>query len=207
MKRQAKTRAWHFRHVHDPFVRQATAQGYRSRAAFKLIGIDARDRLLKPGMTVIDLGCAPGGWCQVAAERLKGRGRVIGVDLLPMAALAGMHFIQGDFTAAETRAEIAAALGGGRADLVLCDAAPNLSGVTVADQARSYALAEAALAFAVEHLQPKGAFLVKVFQGSGFEAYVRRMRASFQQVWVRKPEASRDRSRELYLLGRELRQN
>lgn len=207
MKRQAKTRAWHHRHVHDPYVRQATAQGYRSRAAFKLIGIDARDRLLKPGMTVIDLGCAPGGWCQVAAERLQGRGQVIGVDLLPMAALAGVHFIQGDFTAGETRAEIEAALGGGRADLVLCDAAPNISGVTVADQARSYALAEEALAFAVEHLQPKGAFLVKVFQGSGFEAFVRLMRASFQQVLVRKPEASRDRSRELYLLGRELRQN
>lgn len=207
MKRQAKTRAWHHRHVHDPYVRQATAQGYRSRAAFKLIGIDARDRLLKPGMTVIDLGCAPGGWCQVAAERLQGRGRVIGVDLLPMAALAGVHFIQGDFTATDTRAEIEAALGGGRADLVLCDAAPNISGVTVADQARSYALAEEALAFAVEHLQPKGAFLVKVFQGSGFEAFVRLMRASFQQVLVRKPEASRDRSRELYLLGRELRQN
>ncbi len=207
MKRQAKTRAWHHRHVHDPYVRQATAQGYRSRAAFKLIGIDARDHLLKPGMTVIDLGCAPGGWCQVAVERLQGRGRVIGVDLLPMAALAGVHFIQGDFTAADTSAEIEAALDGSKADLVLCDAAPNISGVTVADQARSYALAEESLAFALAHLQPRGAFLVKVFQGSGFEAFLRCMRTHFQQVLARKPEASRERSRELYLLGRELRQN
>lgn len=207
MKRKAKTRAWHYRHVHDPYVRQATAQGYRSRAAFKLIGIDARDHLLKPGLTVIDLGCAPGGWCQVAVERLQGRGRVIGVDLLPMAALAGVHFIQGDFTAADTSAEIEAALDGSKADLVLCDAAPNISGVTVADQARSYALAEESLAFALAHLQPRGAFLVKVFQGSGFEAFLQRMRTHFQRVLARKPGASRERSRELYLLGRELRQN
>lgn len=207
MKRQAKTRAWHHRHVHDPYVRQAVAQGYRSRAAFKLLGIDARDRLLRPGLTVIDLGCAPGGWSQVVVQRLQGRGCVIAVDLLPMTELAGVHFIQGDFTAADTRARIEAALGGDEADLVLCDAAPNLSGVTPADQARGYALAEEALDFAVTYLQPKGAFLVKVFQGSGFEAYLRRMRTRFYKVLVRKPEASRDRSRELYLLGRELRQN
>ncbi len=207
MKRQAKTHAWHHRHVHDPYVRQAALQGYRSRAAFKLLEIDARDRLLRPGMTVVDLGCAPGGWCQVAVRKLQGRGRILGIDLLPMQALPGVEFIQGDFTEAATLARVQAALGGGRADLVLCDAAPNLSGVTVADQARGYALAEEALAFASSHMQPKGAFLVKVFQGAGFEGFLRRMRGVFRQVQVRKPGASRDRSREVYLLGRELRQN
>lgn len=205
MKRQAKTRAWHHRHVHDPYVRRATEQGYRSRAAFKLIEIDDRDRLFRPGMTVVDLGCAPGGWCQVAAQRLKGQGRIIGIDLLPMAGLAGVEFIEGDFADPSTLDRIQAALGGRPADLVICDMAPNISGVAMADQAKTYALAELALDFACRCLQPKGTFLVKVFQGSGFEEYVRVLRSMYKSVQARKPEASRDRSREVYLLARELR--
>lgn len=204
MKRQAKTRAWHHRHVHDPYVRQATELGYRSRAAFKLIEIDERDRLLRPGMTVLDLGCAPGGWCQVAAQRLKGQGRIVGVDLLPMTGLAGVEFIQADLVEPSTLKRIQTALGGRAVDLVICDMAPNISGVVMADQAKTYALAELALEFACRCLQPRGAFLVKVFQGGGFEAYMRSLRALFKQVQVRKPGASRDRSREVYLLAREL---
>jgi 23S rRNA (uridine2552-2'-O)-methyltransferase len=205
MRRQAKTRAWHHRHVHDPYVRQAAEQGYRSRAAFKLMEIDDRDHLLRPGVTVVDLGCAPGGWCQVVAQRLKGQGRIVGVDLLPMDGLAGVEFVQGDFTEASTLDRIQAALGGRPVDLVISDMAPNITGVAVADQARAYALAERALDFACRSLQPKGVFLVKVFQGSGFEDYVRALRGRFRSVQVRKPGASRDRSREVYLLARELR--
>lgn len=205
MKRQAKTRAWHYRHVHDPYVRQATEQGYRSRAAFKLMEIDDRDHLLRPGMTVVDLGCAPGGWCQVAAQRLKGQGRIVGIDLLPMNGLAGVECIEGDFAEPSTLDRIQTALGGRSVDLVLCDMAPNISGVVMADQARTYSLAELALEFACRSLQPKGAFLVKVFHGCGFEDYVRALRNLFRSVQVRKPGASRDRSREVYLLARELR--
>jgi 23S rRNA (uridine2552-2'-O)-methyltransferase len=204
MKRKAKTHAWHHRHVNDFYVRQAGEQGWRSRAAFKLIEIDARDQLFRPGMTVVDLGCAPGGWCQVAAERLRGDGRIVGIDLLDMVGLNGVQFIQGDFAADTGLAAVEAALAGVRADLVLSDMAPNITGVAVADQARSYALAELALDFALGHLTRDGAFLIKVFQGAGFEDYVRALRGGFRTVAVRKPKASRERSREVYLLGRGL---
>ncbi|HNQ04556.1 MAG TPA: RlmE family RNA methyltransferase [Thiobacillaceae bacterium] len=207
MKRQAKTRAWHHRHVNDHYVRQASEQGWRSRAAFKLMQIDARDRLLKPGQLVVDLGCAPGGWSQVAARRLQGRGRVIGIDLLEMAGLDGVTFVQGDFTEDTTLAEVAVALSGRKAHLVLSDMAPNITGVVVSDQARVYALAELALDFARQHLEPGGAFLIKVFQGAGFEDFVRAMRGVFRSVATRNPDASRDRSRECYLLGRGLKQS
>ncbi len=202
MKRQAKTRAWHHRHVNDYFVRQSVEQGYRSRAAYKLIELDERDRLLRPGMLVVDLGCAPGGWCQVAAERLRGQGRVIGIDLIEMVGMNGVTFIQGDFTADAALTELEVAMRGQRADLVISDMAPNISGVVVADQARAYHLAELALEFAERWLQPNGAFLVKVFQGAGFEDYVRRARMAFASVMIRKPKASRDSSREVYLLAR-----
>ncbi len=209
MKRQAKTRAWHHQHAHDFYVRQSVEQGYRSRAASKLMEIDDKDRLLRPGGVVVDLGCAPGGWCQVAAERMKGQGRIIGIDLLEMTGLNHVDFVQGDFTEDATLAEVEALLHGSQADLVLSDMAPNITGVTVSDQARGYHLAELALDFAARWLkgglQPGGAFLVKVFQGAGFEDYVRQMRAVFQRVVVRKPDASRDRSREVYLLGRGLK--
>lgn len=202
MKRQAKSHAWHHQHVSDFYVRQATEQGWRSRAAFKLMEIDDKDRLLKPGQTVVDLGCAPGGWCQVAAQRLKGQGRIIGVDLLEMVGIGGVTFIQGDFTEDAVLAELEAAGIDQGVDLVLSDMAPNISGVDSADQARSYYLAELALDFAQRHLKPEGAFLIKVFQGSGFEDYVKQLRAAFKSVAVRKPKASRDRSREVYLLAK-----
>ena len=202
MKRQAKTRAWHHQHANDFYVRQSVEQGYRSRAAYKLMEIDDKDRLLKPGAVVVDLGCAPGGWCQVAAERMKGQGRIVGIDLLEMTGLNHVSFIQGDFTEAAPLAELETLLAGQRVDLVMSDMAPNITGVTVADQARSYHLAELGLEFAEKWLKPGGAFLVKVFQGAGFEEYVRQLRGVFQTVAVRKPDASRDRSREVYLLGR-----
>jgi 23S rRNA (uridine2552-2'-O)-methyltransferase len=205
MKRQAKTRAWHHQHANDFYVRQSVEQGYRSRAAYKLMEIDDKDRLLKPGAVVVDLGCAPGGWCQVAAERMKGQGRIVGIDLLEMTGLNHVSFIQGDFTEAAPLAELETLLAGQRVDLVMSDMAPNITGVTVADQARSYHLAELGLEFAEKWLKPGGAFLVKVFQGAGFEEYVRQLRGVFQTVAVRKPDASRDRSREVYLLGRGLR--
>lgn len=204
MKQSSKTRAWHHRHVHDFYVREAQAQGYRSRAAFKLMEIDDRDRLFRPGMAVVDLGAAPGGWCQVARERLKGQGRIIGLDLLEIAPIPGVEFIQGDFTEADVLQRLEASLAGRPVDLVICDMAPNISGVNAADQAKSYYLAELALDFAAAWLQPRGVFLVKVFQGEGFEAFMKAMRGRFSTVAVRKPKASRERSPEVYLLGREV---
>ncbi|MDD3529451.1 MAG: RlmE family RNA methyltransferase [Gallionellaceae bacterium] len=204
MKRQAKSHAWHHQHVNDFYVRQSVEQGWRSRAAFKLTEIDDRDKLLRPGQTVVDLGCAPGGWCQVAASRLKGQGRIVGVDLLEMVGIGGVTFIQGDFTEDAVLAELEAAGIENGVDLVLSDMAPNISGVDSADQARSYYLAELALDFARQHLKADGAMLIKVFQGSGFEEYVKQLRAAFRTVAVRKPKASRDRSREVYLLARGL---
>lgn len=205
MKRQAKTRAWHHRHVNDFFVRQSVEQGYRSRAAYKLLEIDARDHLLRPGQVVVDLGCAPGGWCQVAAERLRDQGRIIGIDLLDMTGLNHVTFLRGDFTQASTLAALQTALHGRHVDLVLSDMAPNISGVSSADQARAYLLAELALEFAAQWLQPNGVFLVKVFQGAGFEDYMRQLRTCFRAVATRKPKASRDSSREVYLLARGLK--
>ena len=206
MKRSSKTRAWHHQHVHDFYVREAQAQGYRSRAAFKLMEIDERDHLFRPGMAVVDLGAAPGGWSQVAAQQLRGKGRVVALDLLEMVGLAGVECIQGDFTEASVLQQLEATLAGQRVDLVICDMAPNITGVSASDQARSYYLAELALDFARTWLQPEGVFLVKVFQGEGFEAYMKAARAVFKSVAARKPKASRDRSREVYLLGRDLRE-
>ncbi|MDP2431096.1 MAG: RlmE family RNA methyltransferase [Pseudomonadota bacterium] len=207
MKRQAKTRVWHHKHVNDFYVRQSVVQGYRSRAAYKLMEIDDHDHLLRPGMVVVDLGCAPGGWCQVAVERMKGQGRLVGIDLLEMTGMNHLTFVQADFTEDAGLEKVDAALEGKAVDLVLSDMAPNITGVIVTDQARSYLLAELALDFAARYLQPDGVFLVKVFQGAGFEDYMRAMRAVFRKVAARKPEASRDSSREVYLLGRELKAN
>ena len=205
MKHQAKTHVWHQRHVNDFYVRQSVEQGYRSRAAYKLMEIDDRDHLLRPGSIVVDLGCAPGGWCQVAAERMKGQGRIVGIDLLEMTGMNHVTFIQADFTEAAGLARGETTLAGKPVDLVLSDMAPNITGVIVADQAKSYQLAELALEFAGQHLHANGAFLIKVFQGAGFEDYMKQMRGVFQKVAIRKPKASRDRSRELYLLGRGLK--
>jgi 23S rRNA (uridine2552-2'-O)-methyltransferase len=203
MKRPKTSRAWWLdRHVHDPYVKLAQKEGYRSRAAYKLLGLDERDHLLRPGMTVVDLGAAPGGWCLVAAKRVGGKGRVIGIDLLPVAAVPGVQLLQADFTTDAGLALVEAALGGSKADLVLSDMAPNLTGVKDADQAKHYLLAELALEFARRCLKPDGAFVVKVFQGSGFEDYLRQVREVFRQVSIRKPDASRDESRENFLVAR-----
>ena len=189
-------------HVNDPFVQQARLHGYRSRSAYKLLEIDAKDKLLKPGLRVVDLGAAPGGWSQVAAQKVGSSGQVFALDLLEMVGLPGVTIIQGDFTEDEVLAELKLKLGGQAVDLVISDIAPNISGIPLADQAKSYYLAELALDFAVSHLKPEGCFLVKVFQGGDFDNYLKSMRGHFRQVPIRKPEASRSQSKEVYLLGK-----
>ena len=189
-------------HVSDIFVRQAQREGYRSRAAYKLLEIDKRDRLIRPNMTVVDLGAAPGSWCQVVAQKQKGQGRVLAIDLLPVASMPGMECLQGDFTSDEGVSWLEEKLQDKQVDLVISDMAPNISGVALRDQAQHYALCELALVFSIKWLKPDGAFLVKVFHGLGFEEYRRQMRAAFETVQIRKPEASRERSNEIYLLGK-----
>lgn len=201
---------WIRRHVTDPFVKRSVAEGYRSRAAYKLIEIDQKDRLLRPGMVVVDLGAAPGSWLQVVRHRLTGRdgvlhGRIIAVDLLPIEPLPDIEILQGDFHEPAVEQQLVARLGGARVDLVLSDMAPNLSGIAVADAARSLHLAEIAEQFAAEYLQPEGAFLVKAFQGSGYSQFVKHLKGTFRSVVARKPAASRETSAEMYLLGRRLR--
>jgi len=202
---RVRGKSWMQEHVSDAYVKRARAEGMRSRAAYKLDEIAVRDRLLKPGMVVVDLGAAPGGWSQVAAGRVGPRGRVIALDILEMPSLAGVTFLRGDFRDDATLAELERVLAGQRADLVLSDMAPNLSGIASSDQAQALELAELALDFALKHMKPKGNFLVKTFQGAGFEEYLRNLRGRFSAVAVRKPEASRDRSREVYLLGKGLK--
>lgn len=201
-KRTKSGSAWMHEHVTDPFVKKAQQDGYRSRAAYKLLEIDKRDHLFRPGMTVVDLGAAPGSWCQVAVQKMKQQGRVLAIDLLPMASIPGVDSLEGDFTEPVALAWLEEKLQSGRVDLVLSDMAPNISGVMLSDQARQYELCELALDFSVNWLKPDGAFLVKVFQGVGFEDFRAQMRQAFEQVLIRKPDASRDRSAEVYLLGR-----
>lgn len=206
-KKHRSNREWIQRHVTDPFVKAATAQGYRARSAFKLIEIDDKDRLLKPGMTVIDLGAAPGSWTQVARKRLTaadGRlhGRIVALDILPMDPLPEVVFIQGDFREQEAADRLAAALGGAKADLILSDLSPNLSGIAVADAARGAHLLELALEFARLQLKPGGTLLVKAFQGSGYSQFVAELKKHFSSVAARKPAASRAESAETYLLAR-----
>ena len=196
---------WMKEHVADAYVKRARAEGKRSRAAYKLDEIAGRDRLLAPGMLVVDLGAAPGGWSQVAAERVGQRGKVFALDLLEMAPLPGVTFVRGDFRDDAVAAELERALAGQKIDLVLSDLAPNISGVPSSDQARMLEVAELALDFALKHLKPQGNFLVKVFQGAGFESFLKTLRSRFASVAVRKPEASRRRSREVYLVGKGLR--
>ncbi|MDE2118855.1 MAG: 23S rRNA (uridine(2552)-2'-O)-methyltransferase RlmE [Betaproteobacteria bacterium] len=203
MKRSKTSKQWMHEHVSDPYVQRAQKEGYRSRAAYKLLEIAERDHLLKPGMVVVDLGATPGGWSQVVAARVGPGGKVIALDLLPLHPLHGVEFIQGDFREDSVLAQLEERLGGRQIGLVISDMAPNISGIGMADQARAMHLAELALDFSVRHLQPGGAFLVKVFQGAGFEDYVKLMRGYFARVVTRKPKASRDRSSELYLLGLE----
>ncbi|MBM3347770.1 MAG: RlmE family RNA methyltransferase [Betaproteobacteria bacterium] len=196
------SKAWMRRHVSDTFVKQAQARGYRSRAAFKLLEIAKRDRLIGPGASVVDLGAAPGSWSQVISEQAGARGRVIALDLLEMSPVPGVAFIQGDFCDNHVLAELESALGGRPVDLVVSDMAPNISGIAAADQARSLHLCELALKFACKHLKKGGNFLVKTFQGSGFAEFRKAVHRSFMMVASRKPEASRDSSTEMYLLGK-----
>lgn len=202
MKRTRTSNAWLREHVNDTFVQRAKAEGYRSRAAFKLMEIDERDRLIRPGEIVVDLGATPGGWSQVVAKRQKGNGRVIALDLLELEPLHGVEFIQGDFREESVLKILETTLAGAKVGLVLSDMAPNMSGVAVSDQARVMHLAELGLEFSQNWLKPDGAFLVKVFHGHGYEDFVKAMRQVFKSVATRKPDASRDRSPEVYLLGR-----
>ena len=189
-------------HVNDPFVQRAKAEGYRSRAAYKLMEIDDKDRLIKKGMVVVELGAAPGSWSQVIKTRVGSAGRVMALDLLEMVPLAGVEFIQADFSEEATLLDLEQRLNGQRVGLVLSDMAPNMSGIASSDQARSVYLAELALEFAERNLAPGGDMLVKVFQGSGFMEFRDTMRKFFSSVLVRKPQSSRGRSPEVYLLGR-----
>jgi 23S rRNA (uridine2552-2'-O)-methyltransferase len=201
MAKSASSKRWLRRHVTDRHVREASAQGYRSRAAGKLLEIDARDRLLRPGARVVDLGAAPGGWSQVAARKVGPQGRVVALDLLAIAPIRGVTALRGDFADPAERAAVRAALAG-PADVVLCDLSPNLSGIAAADQARAAQLVELAAAFAREVLQPEGAFLCKIFHGEAFAGLLEMLKRGFGSVQVRKPSASRSESRETYVLAR-----
>lgn len=211
-KKHRSNAEWIRRHVTDPYVKEATRKGYRSRAAFKLAEIDARDKLLRPGATVVDLGAAPGSWTQLVRERLTDpagalRGRILALDVLPMEPISGVEFIQGDFREEEVAAQVAAVLAGAKVDVVLSDMAPNLSGIAPADAARNAHLAELAIEFAGQHLKPSGALLLKSFQGSGHSQVVETLKRRFASVAVRKPAASRAESAETYLLARGLKES
>jgi 23S rRNA (uridine2552-2'-O)-methyltransferase len=200
MSRSKSSKRWLQEHHQDEYVLKARAEGYRSRAVFKLAEIQQKDHVLKPGQLVLDLGAAPGGWSEFASQVLGERGRIIALDLLPMEPVAGVDFLQGDFTEQETLSRLLAMLGERRFDLVLSDMAPNLSGVDSVDQPKSIYLAELALDIAMEYLQKDGIFVVKLFQGAGFEDLIAAMRKAFRSVKLRKPDASRSRSSEIYAI-------
>ena len=201
-KRTKSSQRWLQEHERDVYVKRAREEGYRSRAVFKLEEIQRTDRILRPGMTIVDLGAAPGGWSQYAARLLRGKCRIIAVDILPMDEIVGVEFIHGDFTQDAVLTQLTELVGGAKVDLVLSDMAPNMSGIADVDHDRSMYLVELALDFAKQHLAPRGDFLAKVFQGRGFQPFMKQLRESFDTVKVRKPPASRQRSSELYLLAR-----
>ncbi|MCC2616520.1 23S rRNA (uridine(2552)-2'-O)-methyltransferase RlmE [Aestuariibacter halophilus] len=202
MARSKTSKKWMDEHVNDPYVKKAQIDGYRSRASYKLIEINEKDKLYGPGSVVMDLGSAPGGWSQIVAPVVGDKGRVIASDILPMDSIIGVTFIQGDFTEASVYEEILDALGGDPVDTVISDMAPNLSGVKSTDQYGSMYLVELALDMARNVLKPGGSFCAKVFQGVGYDEYVKDVKSSFNKVIVRKPAASRPRSREVYLVGK-----
>ncbi len=202
MARSKSSNRWLDEHVNDPFVKQAQLDGYRSRASYKLLEINKKDKLIHPNMLVMDLGSAPGGWSQVAANLVGHKGRVIASDILPMSAIAGVEFIHGDFTEDAVFDSIMTTLADAKADVVISDMSPNISGVNAADQAASMYLIELALDMACRVLKPKGSFLAKVFHGEGYDDYVKAVRAVFDRVVIRKPDSSRARSREVYLVGK-----
>ncbi len=205
MARSKTSKKWLQEHFADAFVKKAQKEGYRSRAAYKLLEIQNKDKILKPGMTVVDLGAAPGGWSEVAAKFIQPGGKVVALDILPMDAMPDVVFIQGDFTEEETYNLLLRQVENKPVDVVISDMAPNTSGIKVVDQAKSMYLAELALDFAKQVLKPGGVLVTKVFQGTGFEEFLRDLRAVFKQVKTRKPEASRSRSNEIYLLAKDFR--
>lgn len=196
---------WMQEHLSDYYVKQAKREGYPSRSAYKLLELQEKDKLITPGMRIVDLGAAPGGWSMVAMESLNGKGKVVALDCLPMTPPAGVHFILGDFTEPQPLAELLAYLNGQPIDLVLCDMAPNISGLKSVDQPKSLYLAELAADFAEQTLRPGGKFLVKLFQGSGVDDFINGLRKMFAQVKLRKPKASRPRSPEIYVLAQGFR--
>lgn len=202
MARSKTSKKWLDEHVNDPYVKKAQMDGYRSRASYKLIEINEKDDLYRPGSVVVDLGSAPGGWSQIVAPVVGESGRVIASDILHMDSIIGVDFIQGDFTEESVYDAILQALGGAQADTVISDMAPNLSGVKNTDQYAAMYLVELALDMARNVLKPGGSFCAKVFQGVGYEEYAKDVRSSFDKVIVRKPAASRPRSREVYLVGK-----
>ncbi len=205
MAKSKSSNDWLREHFDDPYVKKAQKAGYRSRATFKLEEIDQKDKLIRPDMAVVDLGSAPGGWSDYALRKVGDKGNVVALDILPMTPLSGVHFIQGDFREDEPLEELNTILNGQQINLVLSDMAPNITGVDAIDQPSSMYLVELALQFAIENLAKEGSFLVKVFQGEGFENFLKEMRLHFKKVVTRKPNASRARSREVYLLGRGLK--
>ena len=202
MSRSKSSHHWLQRHVNDPYVQRAQQDGYRSRAAYKLLQLQEKERFLRPGQAVVDLGAAPGGWLQVAASIVGTKGLVIGLDLLPIEPLAHTYLIQDDFQQATGLARLEAALAGRQVDLVISDMAPNITGIAAVDQPRSLYLCELALDFCRQHLSLDGSFVTKLFQGTGFDAFMRDVRRCFTYTKIRKPDASRARSRELYLVAK-----
>jgi len=202
MARSKSSASWLSRHLSDPFVKQSQKDGYRSRAAYKLIELNEKDRLIRPGMRVLDLGAAPGSWSQVAGRIIGGKGRILATDILAMDALPNVDFIQGDFTDEAIVAQLLGWLGGGRFDLIICDIAPNLTGIDSADQASSIYFLELALDTVRRTLKPGANFVAKMFQGSGSDAYLKELRSHFDKVLIRKPAASRKESREVYLVAK-----
>ena len=204
-KRSKSSARWLAEHANDEFVKRAAAEGWRSRAVFKLQQIQESERLLRPGARLVDLGAAPGGWSQYAARIVGGKSRIVATDILPMDAIPGVEFVQGDFRDAAVVAQVLECVGADKVDLVLSDMAPNMSGIDAVDQPRSMYLAELALEFADQVLAPGGDLLVKLFQGAGFEQIIRDARRRYGRVLTKKPKASRTRSPEIYLLARQFR--
>jgi 23S rRNA (uridine2552-2'-O)-methyltransferase len=205
MPRTKSSQRWLARNAKDKYVKRARQEGARSRAIYKLEEIDRRDRLLHPGMTVVDLGAAPGGWSQYVKSRVGDSGRVLALDILPMEPIVGVEFIEGDFTEPTVLDLLVRRLQGKPVDLVISDMAPNMTGVASVDQARSMNLAELALEFSDKSLKPGGSLLIKTFQGAGFNEFYAQLRRRFEKLATRKPSASRSESKEIYLLGRGFR--
>jgi 23S rRNA (uridine2552-2'-O)-methyltransferase len=205
MPRSKSSNNWLNRHVNDPFVKKAQLEGYRSRSAYKLIELNEKDRLIRPGMLLLDLGSAPGGWSQVAAKLVGGKGRVLATDILPMEPIKGVDFVQGDFTDEAVVAQLIEMLGGEKFDLIVSDIAPNITGIDSADQASSMYFLELALDTVKKTLKPGATFVAKMFQGAGSDQYLKDLRGSFEKVLIRKPSASRAESREVYIVAKGFR--